>query len=227
MMKNELDGIVKKFTKECGISFRDKWPETGESVQLFSKYVIKFRTKLDNKTNFKLAERVYANMLTIYKNKREDTEKAKLKKDLKALEIVDDDDINKMCLSWGYFMGIHRTPPKVYNKEVRHAFFDLIFCLMDQNVKSDELYEKLDSFADIKHTIGPALLTGIASTIRPKEFMVYNKPSVNIFAKTKNYKHFKSLNMSKYREFNTLCREISKRANKSLNELDSISEWSR
>ena len=169
-----------------------------------------------DKEDFRKLLRAYLNIM-IYAKK-----KTKIDEALGGLDWLKD-DMKKKILQLsepGRYQGLARTLPRIHERLYPHRreFLDLIEEFTETGEYA-ELRKRIRRFADLMPDTTPAFTTGLLASLRPSQFMVYNRRSVVPLWNTK-YGHLAHLRMKTYLDFNAVYENLKKRTGLNLLTLD-------
>lgn len=210
--------LINRFNKRVGKDMKSNAHDVNTAVREFSRYVTANRGHFDDPERFRKMVRAYLNILNYTSG-----EKDILRGVLESLELKTEPIERIMKNSKpGRYWALPRTLLPEYKRKDREAFLGMIDTALSDNSKPDDIYKTFDEFDQDDRNFGPAVLTGIVSALRPHEFMVYNKRSVRVLSKIVAYHSLVHVDMGRYKQFNSLYRQIGKLTGNGLIDLDVI-----
>lgn len=122
-------------------------------------------------------------------------------------------------------MSLPRTLGRKYTQRNLKAFLEMIDTAVQTSSGVDDIYKTFAKFDPETRDFGPAVLTGIVSALRPKEFMVYNNRSAAMLSEISEHRDLMYTDMSRYKRFNDLYKRICKITKKDMFELDLVAAF--
>lgn len=238
---------IKKFRSQIKQEFNDKnllnnvqmalrpkdtsdYNDTNKAVQKFTEIVLKNRIKFSEPHLFKSMLRIYANILD-HRSRKHVLEE--LLKDLRSSMNIRNETIRQIMI---YSVpGLYRTITRGLGSKFRITQSHILETLnLIQNFYTNKNYEALlvtflnfDKKTKNMKPRGIGLITGILSSLRPSDFIVWNRRtrSLRKISKQEKYKKIlSSKSFNNYPFFNEIFRYISQRLGiNDLRKLDAMS----
>ena len=212
--------LYSKFEKEPDGDDQNQ-NDTNEALQILNEFVVRNKEQFLDEDAFSILLGAYVNTICIVRGTKKRLRQ--LLSNKLFIGLPETDRIQQLCAT-GRYRGIERSTPKIKSEEYIKDFLNLLSTLsrdISYNEASESLKRFLGKTTDIESSIKVAILSGILASLRPDDFMVYNKRSAGLLSDT-IHKSLVNQNLETYLRFNNVYRTIAEKTGKSLVQLDII-----